>query len=72
MSPADMSHATVPFDAFLNTFKTRMRNVFHEREDMNRLSTGRGLPPYVLREVMACNPLSVCNLPMTRSTMAKR
>ena len=59
MSPADMSHATVPFDAFLNTFKTRMRNVFHEREDMNRLSTGRGLPPYVLREVMACNPLSV-------------
>jgi len=59
MSPADMSHAAVPFDAFLNTFKTRMRNVFHEREDMNRLSTGRGLPPYVLREVMACNPLSV-------------
>lgn len=59
MSPADMSHATVPFDEFLNTFKTRMHNVFHEREDMNRLSTGRGLPPYVLREVMACNPLSV-------------
>ena len=59
MSPADMSHATAPFDEFLNTFKTRMHNVFHEREDMNRLSTGRGLPPYVLREVMACNPLSV-------------
>jgi len=59
MSPADMSHATVPFDEFLTTFKTRMHNVFHEREDMNRLSTGRGLPPYVLREVMACNPLSV-------------
>lgn len=59
MSPTDVSHATVPFDEFLNTFKTRMRNVFHEREDMNRLSTGRGLPPYVLREVMACNPLSV-------------
>lgn len=59
MSPVDMSHAIVPFDEFLNTFKTRMHNVFHEREDMNRLSTGRGLPPYVLREVMACNPLSV-------------
>ena len=59
MSPAETSHATLPFDEFLNTFKTRMHNVFHEREDMNRLSTGRGLPPYVLREVMACNPLSV-------------
>ena len=54
-----MSHATAPFDDFLKTFKARMHNVFHEREDMNRLSTGRGLPPYVLREVMACNPLSV-------------
>ena len=59
MNPADMSHATVPFDEFLKSFKTRMHNVFHDREDMNRLSTGRGLPPYVLREVMACNPLSV-------------
>jgi alkylation response protein AidB-like acyl-CoA dehydrogenase len=59
MNPADMSHATVPFDEFLKIFKTRMHNVFHDREDMNRLSTGRGLPPYVLREVMACNPLSV-------------
>jgi len=59
MSPADMSHATAPFNEFLHSFKTRMHNVFHEREDMNRLSTGRGLPPYVLREVMACNPLSV-------------
>ena len=59
MSPADMSHANAPFDEFLKTFKTRMHNVFHDREDMNRLSTGRGLPPYVLREVMACNPLSV-------------
>ena len=59
MSPTETLHATLPFDEFLNSFKTRMRNVFHEREDMNRLSTGRGLPPYVLREVMACNPLSV-------------
>ncbi len=59
MSPADISQATMPFNEFLNNFKIRMHNVFQEREDMNRLSTGRGLPPYVLREVMACNPLSV-------------
>jgi len=35
-----------------------MHNVFHERENMNRLCTSRGLPPYVMREVMACNPLA--------------
>lgn len=35
-----------------------MHNVFHEREDINHLSTRRGLPPYVMRELMACNPLA--------------
>ena len=46
------------FSDFLQTFKTNMYNVFHEREDINRLSTSRGLPPYVMREIMACNPLA--------------
>ena len=58
MSSADQSHAIVPFDEFLHEFKTRMHNVFHKREDIDALSTNRGLPPYVLREVLACNPLS--------------
>jgi alkylation response protein AidB-like acyl-CoA dehydrogenase len=46
------------FNDFLHTFKANMHNVFHEREDINQLSTSRGLPPYVMREVMACNPLA--------------
>jgi len=46
------------FSDFLQTFKTNMYNVFHKREDINRLSASRGLPPYVMREIMACNPLA--------------
>lgn len=46
------------FLTFVQTFKNNMHNVFHEREDINQLSTNRGLPPYVMRELMACNPLA--------------
>jgi len=35
-----------------------MHNVFHEREDMNRLCMSRGLPPYVMREIMSSNPFA--------------
>jgi alkylation response protein AidB-like acyl-CoA dehydrogenase len=48
----------IPFPFFLQTFKSSLKNVFHDREDLDQLSTCRGLPPYVLREVMACNPFS--------------
>jgi alkylation response protein AidB-like acyl-CoA dehydrogenase len=59
MKPSNSSLSVPPpFADFLQTFKANMKNVFREREDINQLSTGRGLPPYVLREVMACNPLS--------------
>jgi alkylation response protein AidB-like acyl-CoA dehydrogenase len=47
-----------PFPQFLNSFKTALENVFHRREDFDQLSVQRGLPPYVLREIMACNPFS--------------
>ncbi len=53
---ATFSHPT--FSNFIQNFKENMRNVFHEREDLNRLSTSRGLPPYVMRELMACNPMA--------------
>lgn len=46
------------FPIFLQTFKDKLRNIYHDRENLNQLSAQRGLPPYVLREVMACNPFS--------------
>lgn len=58
MNSNNAAHQHPVFNDFLHSFKTNMYNVFHEREDMNRLSTRRGLPPYVMREIMACNPMA--------------
>jgi alkylation response protein AidB-like acyl-CoA dehydrogenase len=54
--PAD---ALVPFEEFLADLKTRMNNVFHNRADVNQLAIKRGMPPFVMREIMEANPLSV-------------
>ncbi len=53
----DMDSST-PFPVFLRTFKESLRHVFHTREDIDQLSVLRGLLPYVLRDLMACNPLA--------------
>ncbi len=50
--------STTPFPLFLQNFKESLKNVFHLREDINQLSVNRGLPPYVLRDIMASNPFS--------------
>jgi alkylation response protein AidB-like acyl-CoA dehydrogenase len=51
-------NSTTPFPKFLQTFKSTLVNVFHAREDIDQLSVTRGLPPYILRDIMACSPLS--------------
>lgn len=48
-----------PFSEFIDNLKTKMKLVFHIRADINQLSLKRGLPPFVLREIMSVNPLSV-------------
>jgi len=67
MQPTEAHHATAkpeqiesftPFPEFLQSFKASLENVFRVREDINQLSISRGLPPYVLRDVMASNPFS--------------
>ncbi len=55
--PEQVNSAT-PFPEFLQIFKNSLKNVFNAREDLDQLSTSRGLPPYVLREIMACSPFS--------------
>ena len=44
--------------SFLDEYKSKLNELFSERNDENVLSASRGLPPYVLREVLECNPLS--------------
>ena len=58
MNTDKTTSAHPPFEEFIQEFKIKMRYVFREREDMNQLSTNRGLPPYVMRELMSCNPLA--------------
>lgn len=49
----------MPFGDFLEGFKAVMKSVFHERADINRMAVTRGMPPFVLREIMNLNPLAV-------------
>jgi len=51
-----------PFDRFLEDFRSRSRHAYRVRADIDQLSTKRGMPPFVMREVMSGNPLSV-NIP---------
>lgn len=48
-----------PFNDFLERFKAVMRSVYYERADINRMAVNRGMPPFVLREIMGLNPLAV-------------
>ena len=49
----------IPFESFLNNLKTRMKNVFHTRADIDKMAINRGMPPFVMREIMSLNPLAI-------------
>ncbi len=49
----------LPFEDFLENIKTNIQNVFHVRADVNQIALQRGMPPFVMREIMSSNPLSV-------------
>lgn len=44
--------------SFISVYKEKLSELFNERNDEDELLTSRGLPPYILREVLECNPLS--------------
>lgn len=50
---------SLPFGLFLNNLKAKMKHVFHVRADIDQLATKRGMPPFVMREIMSLNPLAV-------------
>ena len=51
--------ASVEFDTFRDAFREKLQNVLTRRADFNELSTQRGLPPFVMREIQSLTPLSV-------------
>ncbi|HDZ14419.1 hypothetical protein LCGC14_1014620 [marine sediment metagenome] len=47
------------FLEYIQEFKNVLKNVFHERYDIEQFSKERGMPSVVLRDIMAESPLSV-------------
>jgi alkylation response protein AidB-like acyl-CoA dehydrogenase len=47
------------FNEFLNRLKEKMKLVYHERASIDKLAVKRGMPPFVMREIMELNPLAV-------------
>jgi alkylation response protein AidB-like acyl-CoA dehydrogenase len=50
---------TEPIHQFLEKLKAKMLQVYHLRGDINQYAQHRGLPPFVLREIMEVNPLVI-------------
>ncbi|MEX2600330.1 MAG: acyl-CoA dehydrogenase family protein [Balneolaceae bacterium] len=46
------------FTKFLNDYKNKLHSLFTDRNNENEMLTQRGLPPYVLRQILECKPLS--------------
>ena len=55
---AEQIDSSTPFPEFLQSFQSSLKQVFRVREDADNLATTRGLPPYVLRDIMATSPFS--------------
>ncbi len=66
LSPAsgeiNLTHSD-SFQSFLKDFTLKLADIFQNRPEMERLSILRRLPPELLGEIMALNPLSV-NIPV--------
>lgn len=46
----------LPFQQFLQNFNNTLDRVFHQRADINDIETRRGLPPFVMREILSADP----------------
>lgn len=44
--------------SYIKDYKSKLKELFSERNDEDDLLKTRGLPPYIMREVLECNPLS--------------
>jgi len=47
-----------PFAQFIQEFKMQLKHLFYVRSNINQLSIKRGMPPFILREIMSSNPLA--------------
>jgi len=54
-----MTLTNVKFSEFIKDFEDKLKQLFHEKEDIDQLSLERGLPPSVMSEIMSGQPLAV-------------
>jgi len=54
-----MTLTDIKFSEFLKDFEKTLKYLFHEKEDINKLSLKRGLPPELMNEILSERPLSV-------------
>lgn len=57
--PFETSLKQQDFATFLENYKDTLQNLFSQRSNIEEISLNRGLPPFILRDVMSCSPLSV-------------
>ena len=50
---------TMPLQVLLDNLKAKMHHVFHVRSDIDQMAIKRGMPPFVMREIMSVNPLAI-------------
>lgn len=55
----DSIKENLDFSSFISHYRNRLHDIFQRRVNMDRLSLKRGMPPFLLKDVMECNPLSV-------------
>jgi alkylation response protein AidB-like acyl-CoA dehydrogenase len=49
----------IDFGSYISEYKQRLRDIFERRLNIDKMSLTRGLPPFALKSVMQCKPLSV-------------
>ena len=59
ISKEEKSVQTISFDDFIQKLNQRMKLVYRERSDIDQMAVKRGMPPFVMREIMDLNPLSI-------------
>ncbi len=58
--PTDTFSSAVDFSTYIEAFRKKLARLFTIRSDADTLGLRRGLPPFLMREIQALTPLSVC------------
>ncbi|WP_442587351.1 acyl-CoA dehydrogenase family protein [Pedobacter sp. AW31-3R] len=54
-----MTITNISFSEFIKDFEQTLKHLFHEKEDINKLSLERGLPSSMMKDILSAQPLSV-------------